>query len=414
MERSPRRIGFHYFPDTLHYRAEDLQRWLPELNSLQAAWLTLPACATRSIPESFICALLEAGIHPVLHFHIPIAPPPTPEQLHLLFSNYARWGVRYAALFDRPNTRVAWPVASWSHRHLVERFLDSFLPVAECAVENNITPIFPPLEPGGDYWDTAFLRAALHSLHRRASSRLQNSLALGAYAWAGKHPLDWGQGGPRQWPQARPYLTPTGSQDQQGFRIFEWYAQIAADEFGRPLPIFLLAAGACMEGETDPKEHAATNLAIARTADTLPDYVLACNFWLLSADATSPQARQAWFRPDGNRLPAVAALQAQVGGAKSDSNPRSVQKPIAHYLLLPAYDWGAADWHLEMARPFIKKYRPTTGFSLDEAALAQRVTVIGGESAYPEAALDHLRAQGSQVERISGDGTEVASILSTL
>jgi len=33
------RIGFHYYPDTFHYREKDLQTWLPELQGLGAGWL---------------------------------------------------------------------------------------------------------------------------------------------------------------------------------------------------------------------------------------------------------------------------------------------------------------------------------------------------------------------------------------
>ena len=35
------RIGFHYFPDTLHYRDVDVNTWLPELQALAASWLTV-------------------------------------------------------------------------------------------------------------------------------------------------------------------------------------------------------------------------------------------------------------------------------------------------------------------------------------------------------------------------------------
>jgi hypothetical protein len=87
--------------------------------------------------------------------------------------------------------------------------------------------------------------------------------------------------------------------------------------------------------------------------------------------------------------------------------------PIAHYLLLPAYDWGIADWHLNLVRPFIKKHRPAIGFSLAEAACAVRVTVVGGPRDFPDSALDELRAAGCQVERLQGvgpdSGTDIAS-----
>src|SRR5574340_797115 len=47
----PGRLGFHYFPDTLHYTERDLQQWLPVLLDLGASWLVIRSDATRAIPE---------------------------------------------------------------------------------------------------------------------------------------------------------------------------------------------------------------------------------------------------------------------------------------------------------------------------------------------------------------------------
>jgi hypothetical protein len=85
--------------------------------------------------------------------------------------------------------------------------------------------------------------------------------------------------------------------------------------------------------------------------------------------------------------------------------------PINHYLLLPSYEWGVADWHLDVIRPFVKKYKPTIGFSLEEAHLASKVTVIGNKQSFSEEQLESLSASGSQVDRISGDGTSIATSL---
>jgi hypothetical protein len=85
---------------------------------------------------------------------------------------------------------------------------------------------------------------------------------------------------------------------------------------------------------------------------------------------------------------------------------------LAHYLLLPTYEWGVADWHLDVIRPFVKKYQPTIGFSLKEASLAEQVTVIGNTQVFSDSDLDQLRSNGCRVERISGDGTSIATQLS--
>ena len=458
------RLGFHYYPDTLHYRESDLNAWLPELHALGATWVTLVAPHDRAIPEFFIRGLIAAGIEPILHFHLPLEQHAQINDLRLLFETYARWGIHYVVLFDRPNLRTSWPATAWAQSNLVERFLDVYLPLAQAALQTGLIPVFPPLEPGGDYWDTAFLRGALQGIQRRGHHLLLERLVLGAYAWVGNRSLNWGAGGPERWPGARPYQTPQGSQDQRGFRIFDWYLTQVRAVGDIPCAILLLGAGCRPGDQTDPSlppvdrsAHAKTNLSITALLngkptlsakhknmidlegiEEVPPEVLACNFWILAAAPGSPSAAQAWFQPDGNTLPIVGALRQWVAGQEGQPEPVPTQVPqaaiphgisvavaandpiqrnghsIQHYLLLPTYEWGIADWHLDVIRPFVKKYRPTIGFSLKEASQAARVTVIGGAQSFPEAVLVELRSANCKVEQISGDGTSIASQLATL
>jgi hypothetical protein len=168
-------------------------------------------------------------------------------------------------------------------------------------------------------------------------------------------------------------------------------------------------------GETIPAPGKAAPL------DPVPPSVLAVNYWLLAAGPGSPHADRAWYYPDGAPRPAAVALRNWVarsqagsnGSGKKSSNGFSAH-PLAHYLLLPAYDWGVTDWHLNLVRPFIKKHRPAVGFSLSEAAFARRVTVIGGPDEYPDSALEQLRSSGCRVERITGSGTNIATQLADM
>src|SRR3990170_8488283 len=222
-----KRLGLHYFPDTYHYREDDLRAWSPLIRSTGITWLVLISPLHRAIPESFLRGLIDIGIEPVLHFYPPLVNSHINTNLELLFQTYKRWGVQYTILFDRPNIRKTWSKSEWSQMDLVERFLDRFTPIAETAMHTGLIPVFPPLEPGGDFWDIAFLKAALVSLVRRGKNELLNQLVLSAYARAGDRPLDWGAGGPERWPVARPYFTPPGVQDHLGFRIFDWYLATA-------------------------------------------------------------------------------------------------------------------------------------------------------------------------------------------
>jgi hypothetical protein len=430
------RIGFHYYPDTQHYRESDLYTWLPELKTLEASWLVLVAPVERSIPEYFINGLIENQIEPVLHFQSDLEKVPHLPDLDLLFKNYARWGVNYVILFSQPNQRSSWSSATWAQNNLVESFLDRFIPPAEAAAKAGLIPVFPPLQPGGEYWDTAFLRASLQGIQRRGNHYLLEHMGISAIAHAGGHPLDWGSGGPERWPEARPYQTRPDTQDQRGFAIADWYTAIAQAVFGQPMPIILLNLGS---SSPDPKSNGAGEKSHVRrtlsmvkalagptsksknnptleTVSPLPPEVLCGNFWLLCAEANSEYADQAWFLKSGSGTPKAQALlrwhKSPEGQADSKHIPVHFDKqPIPHYLILPAFEWGIADWHLNAARPFIRKYRPIIGFSLSYAFLAERVTVVGDDQQFPESALDQLRSAGCRVERITGDGTSIATQL---
>ena len=228
---SKNRIGFHYYPDAFHYRESDLQRWLPELVALKASWLVVQSPADRAIPEHFITSLMKAGIQPIIQFILPLAEMPQPEKLEPILAAYARWGVRGVIFYDRPNNRSSWNATTWVQQGLVDRFLERFLPLANLAMQNGLNPIFPPLEPGGNYWDTAFLRATLETLEQKKQTLLLQNLVIAAYAWNKHDSLNWGEGGPQHWTDTHPYFTPPNQQDQRGFRIFDWYNRHHSSRF---------------------------------------------------------------------------------------------------------------------------------------------------------------------------------------
>ena len=431
------RIGFAYFPDSMHYQKSDLQTWLPELKALGAQWLVLEAPTDRAIPEGFLGGLMAAGIEPILHFKPSLATPPKAGEMAVLFDAYASWGVHYVSLFDRPNTLQAWTQETWVQQQLVNRFLSIFIPLAEQACKAGLNPILSPLEPGGNFWDTAFLKGALKGIYQRGHTRLLSRMAIGAYAWPNSHPLDWGHGGPQVWTGARPYFTPEDEQDHLGFRIFDWYTAISEITLGTKLPIILMGTGSG-EGETDLQ--IASLLAGDQTPmPTIPENVLAGCFHLLAAPSGSPAKASAWYHPGGAAVATVSKLKALTSERKEQqaatqptavnldpapaadsaakNTPRpatangSHKKPIQHYLLLPKYEWGVADWHLEVCQSFIKKYAPTTGFSLKEASLAFRVTIVGGDQSFPPNTVKKLEKAGCQVVQVSGSGTEIANIL---
>lgn len=406
------KVGFHYRMDTDHYSEKDLGQWLPRLKQLDASWMVLNAPLSRAIPEGFIATLKAEGIEPVLHFQIKPSHLPDVDEMLLLFENYRRWGVKYVILFDRANIQESWGPEAWSQSDLTERFLDGFLPLAEAAVAMGLVPVFGPLEPGGDYWDTIFLRGALDGIKRRASKPLQDRLILSAYARMNGRPLSWGVGGPQNWPEAQPYFTPEESQDQIGFRIAEWYLTLSETVLERRLPILMLG----IQGPAPVGEDGSFSLIngaklIARQEIEglfpLPEEVIGGAIHELVGEGES-----SWFSPEGSPKPLVIAFTREDGAqpkVKKDAGFR-----IGHYLLLPSFEWGIADWHLNVTRPFIKRHKPTVGFSLEEAGQAEQVTVVGGSEHFSEEDISRLRSQGCLVRRVEGDGTKIASLLAAI
>jgi len=425
-------IGFHYFPDEQHYRRADLQTWLPELVSLDAKWVTLISSMTRAVPEAFIRGLLDGGIEPVIHLPaVPTRPDPQHVASHTLsqlFSSYARWGVRFVSTFSEPNMRAAWAPKDWGQAGLVERFLDVLIPVLQAQMAAGLQPVFPALRAGGDYWDTAFLDASLTGLIQRGQVDLARELTFALNLWSYNRPLDWGSGGQARWPDARPYLTPPGSQDQRGFHLYEWYDQIIQNRLGEQRPFVTLAGGPRIGDQTDKNlppiddlRHASCiqDLIGALGDDYLPKHLLNINLWLLAAGEGSPFAAEAWFKPGGTTLTAAQALRRapahglpaarrRINESKALGLEQAVkgmapepEKLLRHYVLLPVFEWGVSDWHWSAALEFVKAHRPVCGFSPEEATHAERVTIVGNEQGVSPAIEEQLRQAGCTVDRLS-------------
>jgi hypothetical protein len=334
---------------------------------------------------------------------------------------YANWGVRFVVFFDRPNLRSQWPVQGWTQRGLVNRFLEIFQPLAQAAIENGLTPVFPALEPGGDFWDTAFLRAALEALAENGEGTLRESLVLGAYAWTEDKSMTWGAGGPESWPATMPYHTPANSEDQRGFRIFDWYNAISRAVLGKELPIILIGTGVQREsGKPLDAQQGTRAINITETLQREPDpdknnrvpaNVISCNFWLLSAIPETPEAALAWYKVNGKPTKfadeymawKLGMPESKAGESKTIaeeqvripiSHQPHIDHTIQHYLLLPNID----DWPLELIRAFITETKATMGTSQQDAANASRVTLAGGVEAFSDELLRTLIKAGCQVD----------------
>jgi hypothetical protein len=408
------RIGFHYYPDDRHYTQADLDTWLPRLRSLGANWLTLQSNAARAVPEPFIKGLLAAGIEPLIHLPLPIHTPSASfnprksKKLHAelrpLFEAYSSWGVRYVSVFDRPNLRSSWGAQDWNSKGLVERFLDVYLPVMHSQREAGLTAVFPALEPGGDYWDTAFLEAALRNMVHRGLQEICSDLILGVYSWTYEKPLDWGKGGPDRWIEARPYYTPPGSQNQLGLRIFDWYAAITEKVLGRSLKMLVLAGGSHPDHATQARNtrwQSEESLAIARALESgdLEPNILNFNYYLLAAESNAKHNHAAWYPTEVTPAPVVENFRKLV--KHSAPKRASTHKPLGHYVLLsPTRDISSV-YNTELLANLIKTIRPAIGFSVEEACLAREVTLVGGDDFDLQQAEQVLRTAGCTVHQFA-------------
>ena len=82
------------------------------------------------------------------------------------------------------------------------------------------------------------------------------------------------------------------------------------------------------------------------------------------------------------------------------------KKAMEHYMLFWVRDgeWAQADWR--NAQGYIATFRPSVGFSADDASLAEYVTIVGGSLGISLKVEDQLREQGCKVDRIAGKNEE--------
>lgn len=92
--------------------------------------------------------------------------------------------------------------------------------------------------------------------------------------------------------------------------------------------------------------------------------------------------------------------------ARQEDARRRLTRPIGHYLLFWS-DGGACDLEAwQAAAPYVERFRPVCGFSLEAAAQAEFVTIVGDEAKFSPAVEVHLRAAGCYVERIQAADAE--------
>lgn len=412
------KIGFTYFSSPDYLVNKQIRAWMPALHQLGASFVIFRGGFNRAIPEDAFLIAKENDLEPVVHFvsELPLAR--KFNDVAVLLNVYARWGVNKIIFGERPNAKNAWPTAGWHYENLVDHFLDRFLPLANHAIRLGLTPVMPPLQPGGDYWDTAFVELALSGMKRRRMDDVVKNLILSSFGYTFNKALSWGKGGPEQWSVSKPYFTPQGQEDQLGFHNFEWVQTIGERTIGREIPVMILNAGHSGTTFSQPEPD--------MTIESIQRILLACNEKQVPADDDQeiPSLNSAVVGCTFSLDTLESALEGhlsfdvlqQIFGISQNSHEKTTvagegDKIFAHYLLLPSHTSGVSDVVLNKVRPLIKKFTPTVGFSLKEAALARKVSVFPDPVVFPEDKLNDLRAAGCLVEILPNSGIEIATML---
>jgi hypothetical protein len=95
------------------------------------------------------------------------------------------------------------------------------------------------------------------------------------------------------------------------------------------------------------------------------------------------------------------AIVDRIKAVQSGQAP-SAAKTVGHYILFwqRADAWAREDWGA--ATNYIARFRPTAGFSPEDARSADYVTIVGGVAGVPYATEQMLVAAGCKVERLAG------------
>jgi hypothetical protein len=422
------RFGLHYFSDSLHYGEKDLKLWLPRLQQLNAGWLVLNAPTSRAIPEDFISAVAQAGIKPIIDFDLPLSETTHWSDLEVLLRSYGRWGVSHALLNCQPNNQSAWSIEAWRRPDLLQSFTRQFQQFAQLALDCGVKPVYAPLMQGGDYWDLSFLEGSLKQLADESSSFLINNLTFSAYAWDQGKSIDWGAGASKVWKGVKAYKVPQGSQDQRGFRAYNWYQDVIQAALGKKLPILLFQAGVSDDPQNglSPSDLGKQELIYRllngenvydpenprRLIRAISSDVKACSFYLLSA-ANAAENDFAWFSADGSaQAPARSILELRRKNDQSkekNPEPASVKDAGSYvfdhgrYILIAQSLKPRMQEILQKMHAYITRYKPMVGFSCEDAKKSAYILVIAYQEDFPQQEIEQLQGGGSLVRVIQPD-----------
>jgi hypothetical protein len=419
MDRNKQALGFEYFSSPEFLVLKRVRDWLPVLKQLGASAVVIQSGFDKAIPEDIFLAARDQQLTPVVHFTMELPLARKFNEVAFLMDVYAKWGVSEVILGNKPNSKSSWTATAWHYDSIVDHFLDRFIPLANHAVRAGLSPALPPLQPGGDYWDTAFVELVLGGLKRRQMEGILDCLSLTSYGYTFNRPLSWGAGGPERWLGVKPYQTPEGQQDQLGFNNYAWQNAMGLRATGKNFPISILDAGS-----SGMKFVQSNYQAMKKDIKTIYASILG----KLAPNSSKTEmavmlddsVKQVFFSLDNiaklmqNKISSKELIEFFKEPKHAGKTIKSVEdsgKVFDHYLLLPAHTSGISDVILNKIRPLIKHRQTTVGFSPSEAKFARKVSIYPDPIVFSDEVIDELRSAGCTVEILPDSGIDIATMI---
>jgi len=419
MDRNKQALGFEYFSTPEFLVLKQVRDWLPVLKQLGASAVVIQSGFDKAIPEDIFLAARDQQLTPVVHFTMELPLARKFNEVAFLMDVYAKWGVSEVILGNKPNSKSSWTATAWHYDSIVDHFLDRFIPLANHAVRAGLNPALPPLQPGGDYWDTAFVELVLGGLKRRQMEGILDCLSLTSYGYTFNKPLSWGAGGPERWLGVKPYQTPEGQQDQLGFNNYAWQNAMGLRATGKNFPISILDAGS-----SGMKFVESNYQAMKKDIKTIYASILG----KLAPNSSKTEmavmlddsVKQVFFSLDNiaklmqNKISSKELIEFFKEPKHAGKTIKSVEdsgKVFDHYLLLPAHTSGISDVILNKIRPLIKHRQTTVGFSPSEAKFARKVSIYPDPIVFSDEVIDELRSAGCTVEILPDSGIDIATMI---
>jgi len=419
MDRNKQALGFEYFSSPEFLVLKRVRDWLPVLKQLGASAVVIQSGFDKAIPEDIFLAARDQQLTPVVHFTMELPLARKFNEAAFLMDVYAKWGVSEVILGNKPNSKSSWTATAWHYDSIVDHFLDRFIPLANHAVRAGLSPALPPLQPGGDYWDTAFVELVLGGLKRRQMEGILDCLSLTSYGYTFNKPLSWGAGGPERWLGVKPYQTPEGQQDQLGFNNYAWQNAMGLRATGKNFPISILDAGS-----SGMKFVQSNYQAMKKDIKTIYASILG----KLAPNSSKTEmavmlddsVKQVFFSLDNiaklmqNKISSKELIEFFKEPKHAGKTIKSVEdsgKVFDHYLLLPVHTSGISDVILNKIRPLIKHRQTTVGFSPSEAKFARKVSIYPDPIVFSDEVIDELRSAGCTVEILPDSGIDIATMI---